>query len=167
MLGKYRIAIGTGLVFLVMFAVIVFYSLLTASRFQISVLHFAPPPRNLPKDRAAHTAAKLSLEKIRHEISRNPDFLNKIGLENSLDTSKRGRSDSPYLVLQVDENSLLDAVSIKQRALPLRRNPGQHSVPGNSVMLGYRLSKATRLSISYNTKSGTLDAITINNYFSE
>ena len=41
------------------------------------------------------------------------------------------------------------------------------SIPGNSLVMGYQLTEATTLSISYSKKSGAFDGIGMKRYFSE
>ena len=164
MSGKYRIGSGMALA---LFAAILVKTLLPGSRHQPSVSQVTAKPEIAPKGQGTDAAAKLDLEKIRREASRNPSFLNGTGLEKSADKSQRASPDHPYLFLQDEDNSWLEAVSIEQKALLPTGTTGQHSIPGNSFVMGYQLTKATTLSISYNKKSGEFDAIAMKRYFSE
>ena len=166
MSGKYRIAIGSGTA-LALLAGILVKTLLPASRLQSSAAQFAAKPEVPPKDQGADAAARLDLDKIRHKVSENPAFLNGIGLEKSADQPQRVPSGHPYLFLPDEDNSWLAAVSVEQKALLPTMTAGQHSIPGNSLVMGYRLTEATTLSISYNKKSGAFDGIGMKRYFSE
>ena len=163
MSGKYRIAIGSGMA-LALLAGILVKTLLPGPRLQSS----AAQPEIPPKDRGADAAARLDLDKIRRKVSENPEFLGGIGLEKSTGQPQRTPSGHPYLFLPDEDNSWLAAVSVEQKALLLpTMTPGQHAIPGNSLVMGYRLTEATTLSISYNKKSGAFDGIGMKRYFSE